>query len=107
MELEVVVRLRECGHDALTSFEAGTANLGLGDGWQLDFARRRGRAILSHNRRHFQPLHRRGAPHAGIICCTFDEDFAALAARINSALADPRAQGRYCCVVDKSGHRFV
>jgi Domain of unknown function (DUF5615) len=63
----VVQRLRQLGHDVLTTVEAGRANKRLTDADQLAFATGAGRAILTRNRRHFIPLHKSTARHAGII----------------------------------------
>jgi hypothetical protein len=49
--------------------------------------RRKNRAVLTLNRRHFIRLHLETPRHAGIIVCTFDPDFFALARRIDEALA--------------------
>jgi hypothetical protein len=82
----VVERLRQLGHDVLTAFEAGQANQGIGDADQLAYATGLGRAILTRNRRHYIPLHRRSARHAGIISITDDPDFDGQASRIDAAL---------------------
>lgn len=46
------------------------------------------RVILTLNRRHFIRLHRDQSDHCGIIVCTFDPDFAALALRIHEAVSE-------------------
>jgi hypothetical protein len=83
----VVQRLRQLGHDVLTTVEAGRANKRLTDADQLAFATGAGRAILTRNRRHFIPLHKSTAHHAGIISITDDPDFDGQGTRIDSALA--------------------
>ena len=83
----VVERLRQLGHDVLTAFEAGQANQSIADADQLAFATGLGRAILTRNRRHYIPLHRRSAHHAGIISIADDPDFDGQASRIDAALA--------------------
>jgi len=83
----VVERLRQLGHDVLTTLEAGRANQGIADADQLAFAASVGRAILTRNRRHFIPLHRRTPHHAGIVSITDDPDFDGQASRIDNALA--------------------
>jgi Domain of unknown function (DUF5615) len=50
--LQVVLRLRELGHDVLTSFEAGNANIAMPDEEVLAFASAEGRMLISHNRKH-------------------------------------------------------
>ena len=74
-----VEELRRLGHDALTSYEAGKAGQAMPDEDVLEFARNENRALLTLNRRHFIRLHERSSHHAGIIACTFDGDFKALA----------------------------
>jgi len=82
----VVERLRQLGHDMLTTLEAGRANQRIGDADQLAFATSLGRAILTRNRRHFIQLHRTSGPHAGIVSVTDDPDFDGQAGRIDAAL---------------------
>jgi hypothetical protein len=81
----VVEFLRQLGHDVVTVQEAGRA--GGSDPQVLADATARGRAVLTFNRRHFERLHRQGTLHTGIISCTRDRDHAALAARIDRAIA--------------------
>jgi hypothetical protein len=83
----VVERLRELGHDVLTTPEAGRANQGLSDADQLTFATSVGRAVLTRNRRHFSKLHKRSPDHGGIISITDDADFHGQADRIHQAIA--------------------
>ena len=83
----VTERLRHFGHDVLTALEAGQANRGIADADQLAFATGLGRAILTRNRRHFIPLHRRSPHHAGIVSITDDPDLDGQADRIDAALA--------------------
>jgi len=86
--LPAVEELRRLGHDVQTALEAGRANLGVPDADVLAYAAGEGRAVLTLNRRHFVRLHSQPDPHAGIVACTRDEDFAALAFRIHEALRD-------------------
>jgi Domain of unknown function (DUF5615) len=81
-----VVKLRELGHDVLTSFEAGRANQKIPDEEVLGFAIEEKRCMLTLNRRHFGKLHLLDANHFGIISCTEDSDFEDLANRINDAI---------------------
>lgn len=87
--LAVVEELRRLGHDVLTIQETGWAGQAMSDEEVLDFAYREGRAVLTLNRKHFFRLHRANRPHAGIIGCTFDADFVALARRIDAAIQTP------------------
>ncbi len=84
--LPVVIALRTLGHDVLTSFDAGNANDAIPDDDVLSFATANDRAVLTHNRQDFIRLHRHRPDHAGILVCTADTDFPALAARIHAEL---------------------
>lgn len=83
-----VEALAERGHDVLTSHAAGKAGMAVPDEEVLAFASAEQRILLTMNRRHFIRLHQEGQAHAGIIVCTFDPDFAALAGRIDALLAE-------------------
>ena len=85
--LPCVEELRLLGHDVLTSSESGRANQAISDEQVLAFAATQQRVLITHNRRHFLKLHEQtSATHAGIIVCTIDIDYAALAQRIDEAL---------------------
>jgi Domain of unknown function (DUF5615) len=84
--LEVVEELRQLGHDIVTARDAGQANQRIPDPQELAFAIGLGRAVLTLNRRHYIKLHKQSAGHRGIVVCTFDADFPALAKRIHQAL---------------------
>jgi len=84
--LTVVEELRALGHDVLTIQEAGDAEQSLPDAKVLAFAHGEGRAVLTLNRRHFVRLHAESPGHSGIVVCSFDSDFAALARRIHDAV---------------------
>lgn len=84
--LQVVVALREAGHDVLTSLEAGEANRALSDSAVLAFAISQERALLTLNRRDFIREHARIPDHAGIIVCTQDTDTSGQARRIDEAI---------------------
>jgi Domain of unknown function (DUF5615) len=82
----VIVILRSMGHDVLTVQEAGRR--GSADPDVLTDATADGRAVLTHNHRHFKRLHARGQPHGGIVSCTRDDnDLSGLAQRIHDAVA--------------------
>jgi hypothetical protein len=83
----VVERLRQLGHDIVTTLQAGQANQRIEDAEQLAFATGLGRAMLTRNRRHFIRLHRISAHHAGIISITDDPDLDGQASRIDAALS--------------------
>jgi len=79
-----VEALRRLGHDVVTAGEAGQAGLGIE---VLSSAHADGRAVLTHNRKHFRNLHKAGIPHSGVVLCTEDPDFDSLAARVDLALS--------------------
>ena len=81
--LPVVALLRQFGHDVLTSFDAGNANQRIPDEDVLVFAIHQNRTLLTLNRRDFIRIHRIQSIHKGIIICTEDNDFLALADRIH------------------------
>jgi hypothetical protein len=85
--LPVVEELRRLGHNVLTTYESGRAGSAIPDEEVLAFSVSENRVLLTINRKHFIRLHRQQPTHAGIIACTFDLDFAALARRIHDALA--------------------
>jgi hypothetical protein len=81
----IVEELRRLGHDVLTVQEAGRQ--GNDDAAVLAFATAAGRAVVTFNRRDFFRLHRQYPTHAGVVACTSDKNHAALAARIDAAIA--------------------
>src|SRR5690349_12572533 len=85
--LPAVEELRRLGHDVLTTYESGRAGSAISDDEVLAFTVAEKRVLLTINRKHFIRLHRHKPDHTGIIVCTFDIDFAALALRIHTALA--------------------
>jgi predicted nuclease of predicted toxin-antitoxin system len=82
----IVEALRELGHDVLTSFEAGNANLSIPDDEVLDFARANNRIVLTFNRKDFIKLHFQNPIHPGIIVCTDDRDNIGLTNRIHETI---------------------
>ena len=82
----IVEELRALGHDVLTSFEAGNANLGIPDDEVLNFARLNNRIVVTFNRKDFIQLHKENPNHSGIVVCTEDKDYAGLAKRIDDAI---------------------
>jgi predicted nuclease of predicted toxin-antitoxin system len=83
---EVVIALREFGHDVLTALDAGNANVAIPDEMVLEFATQNNRILLTLNRWDFVRLHRINTDHAGIIVCTQDDDTMGQAERIHHAL---------------------
>lgn len=85
--LPVVQRLRQLGHDVVTTAETGKAGDAIPDPEVLAFASAQGRVLLTLNRRDFIRLHLTSDSHHGIIVCTFDRDFEGQAHRIHQAIA--------------------
>lgn len=87
-DLQVVDYLRLLGFDVLTSNEAGNSNRRYPDDLVIDFANKGSRAVLTFNRKDFFKIHKLSHAHAGIIACTYDADYEALANRIASAIKE-------------------
>lgn len=101
--LGVVEELRRLGHDVLTAQEDNRRNTPDPD--ILARAHTLGRAVLTHNRRHFQRLDRQGDPHSGILTATQDPgNHIGLASRVDAALAG-RSPGRWCIRVNRPQKR--
>src|SRR5262245_65446914 len=96
--LPVVEELRRRGHDVLTAQEDGRTTTPDPD--VLARAHALGRAILTHNRRHYERLHRQGTAHSRILAATQDPNLRALAARIDARLAGV-SPGRWCLRVNR------
>lgn len=67
---DMVIILRQLGHDVLTAYDAEQANKGIPDAKVLEFARNQNRIVITLNRDDFLNLHHSGGNHAGIIICT-------------------------------------
>lgn len=83
---QAVEHLRREGHDVLTVADSGRAGQAWPDEEVLRFAVSQRRAVVTMNRRHFILLHKSSPKHHGIIVCTYDRDFSALALRIHREL---------------------
>src|SRR5438445_3962583 len=95
----VVEELRQLGHDVLTAQEDGRQQTPDPD--ILARAHALGRAVLTHNRRHFERLHQQGAVHSGILTATHDPNHdVALAVRIDAALTS-LTPARWCIRVNR------
>ena len=81
-----VEELRRLGHDVLTLADAGRSDQAVPDEEVLALAVAAGRVLVTLNRKHFIRLHQQQPNHAGIIVCTFDPNFVALAQRIDDVL---------------------
>jgi predicted nuclease of predicted toxin-antitoxin system len=96
----VVKCLRELGHDVLTVREAGKANQRIPDDEVLAFATSLDRVLVTQNRKDFIQLHRVQPNHAGIIVCTDDRNWDALAQRIHDAVeGEESLQGKLIRIV--------
>lgn len=101
--LGAVEELRRLGHDVLTVQEDNRRRTPDAD--VLARAHALGRAVLTHNRRHFERLHHQGVPHSGILSASQDPNNATpLAARIHAALAG-RSPSRWCIRVNRPSTR--
>jgi hypothetical protein len=72
----------------LTIQETGQADRSTPDEEVLAFSNARNRILLTLNRKHFIRLHHERPDHSGIIVCSFDPDFVALANRIHQAISE-------------------
>jgi predicted nuclease of predicted toxin-antitoxin system len=79
LAIDLVEKIREFGHDVLTSYQAGKANQGISDDEVLAYATANQRNVITFNRDDFVALHRRNINHAGIIICKDDRDYLAQA----------------------------
>jgi hypothetical protein len=93
-----VEELRRLGHDVLTAQEDGHCQTP--DPVILSRAHSLRRVVITHNRRHYERLHRQGLDHSGIASATQDDNFISLAARLDAALAG-RAPGWWCIRVNR------
>lgn len=84
---EVVELLRSLDHGVLTAIEAGNAGQRIPNQQVLAFVISNNRAVLTFNRRDFIRLHTLQPIHTGIIVCKEDQDWNALATRINQAIS--------------------
>ena len=82
----IVEALKTLGHDVLTAYEAGNANLSIPDDKVLEFARDSNRIIITFNRQDFIRLHHQNSIHSGIIVCTEDSNYLALTQRIHDVI---------------------
>lgn len=87
----IVKCLRNLGHDVLTVQEAGKANQRIPDDEVLAFGTENERAVITQNRKDFIQLHRMNPNHGGIIACTEDRDWDAIAQRIHAAIIEEKS----------------
>lgn len=86
--LEVVIRLRELGHDVLTTHEAGKSNQRIEDDAVLHFAISTDRSVITLNRRDFIRLHQAVPFHSGMIVCTENRDYPDFAGKIDKVIRE-------------------
>ena len=101
--LPVVEELRRLGHNVLTTYESGRAGIAVPDDEVLAFTVAEKRVLLTINRKHFIRLHRQKPDHTGIVVCTFDLDFVALAQRIHDALEVQPDMNGYLIRINRPG----
>lgn len=89
-----VQRLRLLSHDVLTLIQTDMAGLAILDDQVLAFATSLNRCLLTLNRKDFIKLHLKSSQHAGIVICTFESDFNALADRIGACLSASEIVGQ-------------
>jgi Domain of unknown function (DUF5615) len=95
----IVDELRQLGHDVLTAQEDGRTSTPDPDIFAR--AHQLGRVVLTHNRRHFERLHRQGAHHSGIVSVKYDPgNEGPVATRIDAALAG-KTPGRWTIRVNR------
>jgi predicted nuclease of predicted toxin-antitoxin system len=82
----VVEFLRLLGHDVLTVQAAGKAGQKIPDPEVLAFATEENRVVITLNKSDFIKLYQTCAHHAGIIVCSDDRNWEALANRIDRAI---------------------
>lgn len=85
---QVTLKLRELGHDVLTIADDGLSSQRTSDENVLKRATKLERILITFNRKDFIKLHNQNERHSGIIVCTIDSDFDALALRIHKELSD-------------------
>jgi hypothetical protein len=100
---QVVDRLRVLGHDVETSHDAGNSGRAMPDELVLDHAIQHQRTVVTLNRRHFVALHARHPDHGGIIVCTFDVNFNALADRIHTAVTETAGRRGFLLRINRAG----
>jgi len=84
--LPAVKVLRNLGYDVMTTQDAGLAGKAMSDIDLLKYSISKRRVLITLNRKHFIHLHQKIPEHYGIIVCSFDTDFKALAERIHNAI---------------------
>lgn len=81
-----VNQLREYGYDVVTLLDMNLAGRAIPDDEVLTLATSLSRCVITLNRKDFIKLHNQQPDHAGILVCTVDSNFVALADRIHTCL---------------------
>ena len=84
--LPAVQELHNLGYNVLTLQDAGLAGQAKTDIEVLKYSVKQNRTLLTLNRRHFININLKNPDYKGIIVCTFDPNFKALASRIHHAI---------------------
>ena len=81
-----VEELKRLGHDVISVLDSRNAGRSMTDVEVLQFAVESRRVLVTLNRKHFIHLHHARPDHHGIIVCTYNPDFVALAQKIHQIL---------------------
>lgn len=100
--IPVVNELRKLGYDVLTIQETGKDQIALPDQEVLEYATKINRAVVTFNRKDFIALHNESNAHKGIIVCSFDLDFTALAQRIHNHISNKTSLATQLIRVNRS-----
>ncbi|MEB3231496.1 MAG: DUF5615 family PIN-like protein [Leptolyngbyaceae bacterium] len=93
--IDMVLALRQLGHNVLTSYDAGQANQGIPDDQVLAFAQQEHRTVITLNRDDFLKLHRSGIQHSGIIICKSDRDYFGQVQALHTYLQNQNLQNQH------------
>ncbi|MHA1488347.1 MAG: DUF5615 family PIN-like protein [Promethearchaeota archaeon] len=97
-----VKALRELGYNILTTQEAGLAGQAMSDIDVFKYSISKKRILITLNRKHFIHLHEKFPDHYGIIVCTFDPDFNALANRIHHIISEKKDLSKILIRINRS-----
>ena len=83
-----VEELRRLGHDVISLNDLALNNIGLPDDEVLEVAIALGRAVVTHNKKHYIRLHRiTEGRHTGLIVCSRFDDPLLLAEKIHRQIS--------------------
>jgi len=95
----IIAILRQHGHDIVTAQEDGRR--ATPDPIILSRAHTLGRAVLTHNRRHYERLHWQGMAHSGIVSVKQNPANHAGQAAYTAAALTGLSPGRWCVRVNR------